>query len=50
MTAGQVKLRNGAPVIIENGLKNAGKAVGHNNIIKNNKAGGGKNKSKGNSK
>ena len=49
VTAGQVKLRNGAPVIIENGIENAGKAGGEN-IIKNNKAGGGKNKSKGNSK
>ena len=38
VTAGQVKLRNGAPVIIENGIGNAGKANG------------GKNKGKGSNK
>ena len=31
VTAGQVKLRNGAPVIIENGIGNAGKANGVKN-------------------
>ena len=42
VTAGQVKLRNGAPIIIENGVENAVKADGGD--------GAGKNKSKGNSK
>jgi membrane fusion protein (multidrug efflux system) len=49
VTAGQVKLRNGAPVIIENGIGNAGNANGVKNI-KDNKPGGGKNKSKGSNK
>ncbi len=50
VTAGQVKLRNGAPVIIENGIENNGKAVEAKNIIKNNKAEAGKNKGTVNSK